>query len=79
MGDVVQLPTGPRAPYFLLAWDQFSNNCRFDFVDRTGCRTHIGSGRDYLSVRDEARRYAEARKLPLVDQIDPTQMRRVGQ
>lgn len=79
MGDVIQLPTGPRAPYYLLEWDRFSNLCRFDFVDRAGRRTPIGSGRDYLSTAAEARRYAEDRNLPLVDHIDPTRIRRVGQ
>lgn len=78
MGDVVQFPTGPRPPYYLLAWDQFSNVCRLDFVDRAGGRTLIGSGRDYLSTAADARQYAEDRGLPLVDHIDPTQMRRVG-
>lgn len=72
MGDVVQIPTGPRPPYFLLAWDQFTNQCRLDFVHANGGREHLHSRKDYLSLRDAARQYADQAGLRLVDQLDPT-------
>lgn len=78
MGDVIQLPTAPRAPYLLLAWDQFVNTCRLDYIHRSGAREHIGSGKDYLSVRNAARECAHDFRLPLVDKIDPTLMPRAG-
>lgn len=78
MGDVIQLPTGPRAPYFLLAWDQFGNTCRLDYVHRGGAREYVGEGKDYLSVRDASQKCADEAGLTLVDHIDPTQMRKVG-
>lgn len=71
MGDVVQFPIRPRAPYFILAWDQFGSTCRLDYVHSCGRREHIGSGKDYLTVRDAARQCAHDARLPLVDQIDP--------
>lgn len=71
MGDVVQFPRAPRAPYFILAWDQFGSTCRLDYVHSCGTREHIGSGKDYLTVRDAARQCAHDARLPLVDQIDP--------
>ena len=78
MGDVVQLPIGPRAPYFLLAWDQFTNHCRVDFVHRSGAREYLGQGKDYLDMRDAARRCADEARLPLVDEIDPVKWMRCG-
>jgi len=78
MGDVVQFPIGPRAPYFLLEWDQWANNCRLDFVHRGGAREYVGAGKDYLSVRDAARQCAHDSGVPLVDHIDPTKWLRCG-
>lgn len=76
MGDVIQLPTGPRAPYFLLAWDLFSSTCRLDFVHRGGAREYIGEGKDYLSVRDASQKCANEAGLQLVDRIDPVKWMR---
>jgi hypothetical protein len=61
MGEVIQFPRAPRAPYFILAWDQRGNTCRLDYVHSCGTREHIGS----------ARQCAHDARLPLVDQIDP--------
>ncbi|MBL9067829.1 MAG: hypothetical protein JNN10_16225 [Sphingopyxis sp.] len=71
MGDVIQLPTGPRAPYFLLAWDPFTNHCRLDFVHPGGAREHLLSRKDYLDLRDVTMRCADQAGLPMVDHIDP--------
>lgn len=78
MGDVVQLPVGHRGAHFLLAWDQFTSQCRLDFVHRGGLREYVGAGKDYLSVRDAARKCAAEAGLPLVDQIDPVTWLRCG-
>lgn len=78
MGEVVQFPTLPRAPYFLLFWDQSDNHCRLDYVGKGGLRQHIGSGKDYLSVRDASRQCAKDEGLPLVDEIDPAKWTRYG-
>ncbi|OHD07557.1 hypothetical protein [Sphingopyxis sp. RIFCSPHIGHO2_12_FULL_65_19] len=78
MGEVVQFSREPRAPYFLLAWDQAVNNCRLDYVHRGGLREYVGSGKDYFSVRDASRQCAHEAGLPLVDQIDPVLGMRCG-
>lgn len=76
MGDVIQLPIGPRAPYFLLAWDPFTNHCRLDLVHAKGGREHLQSRKDYLAIRDTAQRCADSAGLPLVDDIDPVKWMR---
>ena len=58
------------------AWDQFGNTCRLDFVHPGGAREYVGEGKDYLSVRNASQKCADEAGLPLVDHIDPTQMRR---
>lgn len=78
MGDVVQFPKSPQGPYLLLAWDQLGSTCRLDYVHRCGAREHVGSGKDYLTVRDAARECAHDARIPLVDQIDPVANMRSG-